>query len=616
MKHTHVDEYYTAYLEDTLPEPLRQQVEAHLHACPRCSAALAAVRLLVEDVRNMPRELPPAQFTAGVRTRLAARRQPPPLFAGWPVFAGAFAAVAVALLLVCLRFTHTTWQPTRIATLPPRTTSQYHTPEVTATAPPVVSAPTPTPVHAAAHAASVHTSGASLATPKPQFYARGMSLAPGRELRHTSAPGHRVDTPGARPLPVATDAADNDSNHLFAKAPAAPLPGLDQKALVPDGKGALTTTLAATDSTCTSTTTVTCDGNLMASAGHASTWRANTPTVAPATPSAPACKDDVVAVHGAQGPRGAAGATGANGAAGEAAVHTAFPPIPTTAAPAASPLKLMTPSPANAQPAAAGTPAAAGQNPTLAANYTRVSAQAALSLATRTTTYAMQQSAKPTLSANGSVALQRLPAARSWNMAGGARLDAAACVPAIPSVSQSLFFGTVECWVEPIAAEKQQTTRRHTEHAVQLRVNGSSTPVELTVRALGRAQHAPQHSILTTPRTLKVDVPATTSGAALALTFHRGRASATLYLLAPGLNPSRRLTSVAIHDQPAYLPLLHLAHDAGIYLLCPSALAEQKLSCTVTHISPRSALQALLRQHQYQLTCTGVLGNITPVTPK
>lgn len=101
MYTAHVDEFYTAYLDGSLDERARRQVETHLDACPSCLAGLEEMRLLVAALGEMD-DLPlPAGFTAGVRARLTprpARRW----FSDWrvPTFAGGALAAALALLLV------------------------------------------------------------------------------------------------------------------------------------------------------------------------------------------------------------------------------------------------------------------------------------------------------------------------------------------------------------------------------------------------------------------------------------------------------------------------------------------------------------------------------------
>ncbi len=105
MRHRHVAEHYTAYLEDALPERLRQQVARHLDDCPRCAAELEALRATVAALREWS-ELPvPPEFTVGVRARLERRPRRRPFFAVPLATAGALAAATAVMLLLF-------WRPT------------------------------------------------------------------------------------------------------------------------------------------------------------------------------------------------------------------------------------------------------------------------------------------------------------------------------------------------------------------------------------------------------------------------------------------------------------------------------------------------------------------------
>jgi len=103
MKHAHVDEWYTAYLEGSLPDQRRRDVEEHLRACPRCAAALAELRQLVAQLHRLPETVPPPDFVATVRARRRQRRPSP--ITGWrfPLLAGSTLAAA-AVLLVAIHF--------------------------------------------------------------------------------------------------------------------------------------------------------------------------------------------------------------------------------------------------------------------------------------------------------------------------------------------------------------------------------------------------------------------------------------------------------------------------------------------------------------------------------
>ncbi|HOS42643.1 MAG TPA: anti-sigma factor [Armatimonadota bacterium] len=96
MTRRHVDEWYTAYLEGSLPEEARRRVDAHLGACPRCAAGLDQMRTLVDALRAVPAPAAPDNMAAAVRERLT-RRAPRPLWPAWATAGALAAAIAVAL---------------------------------------------------------------------------------------------------------------------------------------------------------------------------------------------------------------------------------------------------------------------------------------------------------------------------------------------------------------------------------------------------------------------------------------------------------------------------------------------------------------------------------------
>lgn len=102
MKAAHVAEYYTAYLEGSLPKDLRQEVARHLEACPQCAAELEEMRLLVTGLHELPEMPAPANFAAGVRARLDARRPARPWFLRVPVLAGGTLAAAALVLAIII----------------------------------------------------------------------------------------------------------------------------------------------------------------------------------------------------------------------------------------------------------------------------------------------------------------------------------------------------------------------------------------------------------------------------------------------------------------------------------------------------------------------------------
>jgi hypothetical protein len=100
MKAAHVTEYYTAYLEGSLPDALRAEVARHLDACPRCAEELEAMRALVATLHELPEAPLPADFAAGVRARMADRRPARPWLLRLPALAGGTLAAAVLALTI------------------------------------------------------------------------------------------------------------------------------------------------------------------------------------------------------------------------------------------------------------------------------------------------------------------------------------------------------------------------------------------------------------------------------------------------------------------------------------------------------------------------------------
>ncbi len=612
-KRSHVDEHYTAYLEGTLPESLRQQVEAHLSACPRCAAELAALRLLVADLRAMPRETPPVPLAAGVRARLAARQQPRPSFLRWPAFAGGVAVIAVLLLLICLRVIPR--QQTRVAALPPSVRANA----ARESGMPVAQGNSAANAHPAPPMIIAKVDGA-------QAPARAATASPGRVPGEKTMPPPRVAAPAAprragsnvavhgtgAPASPPSPATEGNGYRAvkMAKAPVAVQPGAG--ATLSSHRIAGSPLFATVPKpSCNSIVTYSSDSvnGTEYAFSPATTLSANAalPAATPAAPAAAAGKDIRTAPPGALGHAKKPGPS-------EAGALTPAPGIApalnsTASAQTAPPASVLCMNhntgniSASAQTWACVTPAGNG----------RVTVEVRDGTAWQMTTPATVGQFSTAQNATSTITQCTLSAA-------GDRLQSSpAKMTAIPTVSQALSFGTVELGVnsQPVIGKTLSAIRsaRRSEYVVQLRVSDTA-PVQLTVHSLDPAQHAQQFTITATARTLSLPVPTTVSGAVLALTFHSGRHSATLYLLVPGSNPRRSLTAVTVHDRPAYQPLLHLANDAGIYLLCPSTLAEQKLSCTVTNTPPLAALHALLRQHQYQLTCAGLVGSITPGVTK
>jgi len=578
MKHAHFDELYTAYLEGTLPESRRQQVEAHLSQCPRCATELVALRLLVADLRAMPPELPPAQLTAGVRARIAAHQQPQPIFPRWPAFAGGLAVVAIALFFICLRLTSITHQHVQVSALP-------KSPASGAVRQPMVKAVPP------AQRKNAHV----LMPPVALDQADNTVKLPG----NGSIAAPCTSKPAASSATVPTTA---NADRVIANN-AAPAVGIAHDAR----KTILTTPPVSVIRAGNGNN----DTRVMRGEQYGST-NINVPAITDTDKlarktSAPAAP--VNANSASFGAKGTNGKVEASVTATATAEHTAsMAAHSSTCEPAA---------PAAATVHMAPAKGAAPLLHTLPDNgHAVASAQASKSLGgaqARSELIAGTQSARM-MPSNADAIPQSAGMAAAKPMG-----KALAKRQASPTVSQILAFGNIEMWVDnlPMApGALQDASRAHqTVHVVQFRLGGT-LPVQLTIHPLDPAQHELQLSISATARTLSLPVPVKAGGDTLALTFHAEHELATLYLLVPGINPSRDFSTVTAHDQLAYHPLLHLADDAGIYLLCPSTLAEQHLSCTVTNTPPLTALRDLLRQHQYQLTLAGQVGSITPVGKK
>jgi hypothetical protein len=102
MTHRHVDELYSAYLEGSLPDDLRWEVEMHLAECTRCAEGLAALRATIAAVRALPPVALPADFVAGVHARVHAPPRAPWLR---PLLSGGLAAAALAALVLLVVWT-------------------------------------------------------------------------------------------------------------------------------------------------------------------------------------------------------------------------------------------------------------------------------------------------------------------------------------------------------------------------------------------------------------------------------------------------------------------------------------------------------------------------------
>jgi len=111
MKCRRSEELWSDYIDDTLPSPLRTDLEEHLEDCPDCSSLLASFREVRGLLGSLPR-LQPApdlveRISSATRPRLAGQRQPQslflpglplPLWGQWATWALTAALVVVLLV--------------------------------------------------------------------------------------------------------------------------------------------------------------------------------------------------------------------------------------------------------------------------------------------------------------------------------------------------------------------------------------------------------------------------------------------------------------------------------------------------------------------------------------
>jgi anti-sigma factor RsiW len=103
-------EFISQFVDDVLPQALREQVEAHVDRCPVCRAHVVELRSLGRSLRQLTRPIPPGDLApsinAAIAIEAAARRQVPARtfaeqFAFWleprlmPYGVGSFASVVL-----------------------------------------------------------------------------------------------------------------------------------------------------------------------------------------------------------------------------------------------------------------------------------------------------------------------------------------------------------------------------------------------------------------------------------------------------------------------------------------------------------------------------------------
>jgi len=554
MKNAHVSEWYTAYLEGSLPEARRREVEAHLQACSRCAEELAAMRRLVDDLHALPAVPPPAHMAASVRAQLKARPQPRPLCWRWPVLAGGLAASALtALLLVVLLHP----LPNRIAKVPEH----------------------PTPITRSQQTQDNQLRIAQL--PKKGDVSvkalPGIPPAVGYEPTRTSDPSTMPPQYKALRDPFAGTAPQEDA-HAVRRSMAEHRLANEQSALERNGSRgyAFDTRNDLTKST--------------------NGFTYDNPT-APHTDGAYARPDHDTPTRIAD--------------ASHPSVPTAAPPV--------------VPTPAPPKPAASPAP--------------MVGVNGGTRFSMPNTTAATSPSPPETPAANAPGALH------TWNDSSHSALDAGKPEKTADKIrSYQAHAGTLgektagdeahvtdslqatkDAFARECAVTRDLSFGMLTAKAlsaptgrgglVQVAMSGTA-PVDLDVNAAYPVlrTRAAERKFVISPgaREARIEVPTSTGGTALKLTFACGKEQQVLYLIGPGTHPRQASISLRVRKQPAYQPLLRLATAAGIYVLCPSDLAERQVSFTANNQPPLAAMRALLHQEHFRVDFNGTtIGNIT-----
>ena len=76
MATKHVNEFYSAYLDGSLPEAVLLHVETHLQQCPDCSQELSEMRMLLTALSDLPPVTVPEGLVAAIQQQLPATTAP------------------------------------------------------------------------------------------------------------------------------------------------------------------------------------------------------------------------------------------------------------------------------------------------------------------------------------------------------------------------------------------------------------------------------------------------------------------------------------------------------------------------------------------------------------
>ncbi|MHB9023977.1 MAG: anti-sigma factor family protein [Armatimonadota bacterium] len=507
MTRAHVDELYTAYLENSLPDAVRQEVDAHLRDCPQCREELEEMRRVVACLREMPQIAVPSGFVEGVRARLP---QPRPIFFAWraPALAGGLLVAAVAVFLVILNVSPTS--RTTVATVDQ----------------------TPATLRGASREQAAPK---QFAVKPPQVATLPRGASPDG-LGGITDPFKNAGDPLPSPRQKARENWRVEPAKPLASVPPASLPADRDRATIvfnpptENKEGASSENLIMADASAAGMGGATTPPPLMAAKVETdgSTARNSTPSAGDSAKAGPA------------GPTRSADTAPSAGA---------------------GPMKNTPPS------------------------------TAAMSKATPSAGTTTQE---PTLQTEGIGADQRVQYSSVSPNRGSATAPA----------GQRLSFGL-------LTAEAARLPDGEGP-GVLLRVSGAAS-VSLAATVVRPAGGEKQQ--LTFPaqsREIQLKFPKLPESSAVKLELRSGTTTGNLYLIVPGAAKRANTAGVRLQKGLVLPALLSLANDAGVFVLCSAAFAEQTVTFTADNMPPREILNALARQLRMTTTFSNHMLNVTP----
>ena len=552
MKREHVDEYYTAYLEGRLPEPLRQQVETHLRHCARCAAALRDQRMLLEELRALPAEMAlPNGFAARIRARVPSPRRQAPR---WLAPAISFGALAAASLLLLLGFL----------------THPAHHPIVSIPNAPVVMQAKPGPMVATTPSATQsHISTITTATPDP--------------FKKVISSTHR------------------EQRVLVASLPQAPMPPM------PMVTSSARPTRSAKVELALAPSTVTCDD-----VGDAR----NRPTLATRMDGSVAghsVYDNDAASCDKNSPYGISNTKSPYGTSPYGVIAPTPTCAPTATALPVTPN--ISCAPGTAPPVVAFAPAPTADNASVSANGMNMSLNvpARLICPPARSTGALAQSQAHALFAcpapggyaSGSVKLsaaQGMPAMEAAFAAGQ---------PDVLSNCQPLHAANLDVAIPKQSAPGKDSLQSASQQ-ILLRVSGRAHAA-MTFNYIDPPDAAAtQIKLPARSSIVALRLRSLPQGSVVRFSIAGAHQHDSFYLFTPGVSvPQPGIMPRVMSD--LMLHALHpLANALGAFVLCPADLAERHITFIAGGIDPRAALRELAAQEHLTLEQHGQLWNITP----